>query len=126
MAKFCSTFFQGVEQGTILESCGIADLITTCYGGRNRRCGEAFAKVRSRARGLTTGCQELWNKIEYEMLNGQKLQGTLAAKEVYDLLESRNLLNSFPLFRAIYEIAFAGRPVSSITAGIHHVIVSKL
>jgi glycerol-3-phosphate dehydrogenase (NAD+) len=127
MARFCSTFFQGVQQNTILESCGIADLITTCYGGRNRRCGEEFAKLQSGY--STTDCHELWNDIESKLLNGQKLQGTLAAKEVYALLESRNLLNSFPLFRSIYEIAFVGRPVLSITAGIHVIetsLTSKL
>lgn len=128
MARFCSTFFIGVEQTTILESCGIADLITTCYGGRNRRCGEEFAKLLQSGYS-TTACDDLWNEIEVKMLNSQKLQGTLAAKEVYALLDSRNLLNSFPLFRAIYEIAFAERPVSSITAGIHVMetnLVSKL
>jgi len=53
------------------------------------------------------------------MLDGQKLQGTLAAKEVYALLESRQLLDSFPLFRTIYEIAFNGKPVELITDGIY-------
>lgn len=126
MARFCSTFFQGTQQRTILESCGIADLITTCYGGRNRRCGEEFARLQSE---YSKDCHELWSDIEVKLLNGQKLQGTLAAKEVYALLESRNLLNSYPLFRSIYEIAFVGRPVSSITAGIHAMettLVSKL
>ena len=131
MARFCSTFFQGVQESTILESCGIADLITTCYGGRNRRCGEEFAKLQSghlNGRDMVTK-NEMWNDIEVKLLNGQKLQGTYAAKEVYALLESRNMLSSFPLFRSIYEIAFVGRPVTSITEGIHAIettLVSKL
>ncbi|KAL7429228.1 hypothetical protein ACHAXM_001899 [Skeletonema potamos] len=121
MAKFCSMFFQGVEKSTFLESCGVADLITTCYGGRNRRCAEAFAKRRGTvpATGVDAkSCIKLWSAIESELLNGQKLQGTLTAKEVYNLLNARKLLHEFPLMAAIYEISFEGKPINKIADGI--------
>lgn len=69
--KFAKMFYGGIKDQTFLESCGVADLITTCYGGRNRKCAEAFAKADGRGS---------WERIEAELLNGQKLQGTITAK----------------------------------------------
>lgn len=63
MIKFVDVFYPGSKLATFFESCGVADLITTCYGGRNRKCSEAFVKTGKSIADL-----------EKEMLNGQKLQ----------------------------------------------------
>ncbi|CAF4671011.1 unnamed protein product, partial [Didymodactylos carnosus] len=73
MVKFCEEFFPGHHPQIFLESCGVADLVTTCYGGRTRRVAEAFVKT---GKDIKT--------LEEEMLNGQKLQGPDAAAEVMD------------------------------------------
>ncbi|KAJ8378296.1 hypothetical protein AAFF_G00244310 [Aldrovandia affinis] len=89
-----------VSPTTFLESCGVADLITTCYGGRNRKIAEAFAKT-----GKTI------EELEKEMLNGQKLQGPATAAEVNHILKHKNMVEKFPLFNAVYQICFQGHPV---------------
>lgn len=120
MIKFCRTFFEGCRDDTFLESCGMADLITTCYGGRNRKCAEAFTRKRSTRGGEWSqeNCSDLWNQVEIEILKGQKLQGTLACKEVFMVLESRGILDAFPLMKRIHEISFEGFPVEQIVDGI--------
>lgn len=122
MAKFCHVFFDGVRDSTFTESCGMADLITTCYGGRNRKCAEAYARARleesDTIRHENKQCEAMWQRIESDLLNGQKLQGTLTAKEAHALLEAQNLLNEFPLIEVIYEIAYEGKPVGDISEGI--------
>ncbi|XP_076437484.1 glycerol-3-phosphate dehydrogenase [NAD(+)], cytoplasmic-like [Babylonia areolata] len=93
MVKFCEVFYPGSQQGTFLESCGVADLVTTCYGGRNRRVAEAF---------IRTG--KSIEELEAEMLNGQKLQGPPTAFEVNYMLKNKKMEERFPLFTAIHRI----------------------
>lgn len=75
------------------------------FGGRNRKCAEAFVK---------TG--KPFDVLEKELLNGQKLQGTETAREVHHFLEARGKVDEYPLFKAVYEIAFEHGVVKELTS----------
>lgn len=107
MVAFSKRYFDGVQDDTFFESCGVADLITTCFGGRNRKCAEAFVK---------TG--KPFDEIEAELLNGQKLQGTLTAQEVYTILKRTGAEKDFPFFSTVYKIAFEGADPKNIVGDI--------
>ncbi|XP_052805976.1 glycerol-3-phosphate dehydrogenase [NAD(+)], cytoplasmic-like [Mya arenaria] len=100
MVKFCEVFYHGSTQSTFLESCGVADLVTTCYAGRNRRVAEAFVKSKKSI-----------EQLEGEMLNGQKLQGPPTAEEVNFMLKSKNNEDRFPMFTAVHKICKGELPV---------------
>merc|ERR1711988_1702777 len=106
MIKFCKTFYSGISDQTFLESCGVADLITTCFGGRNSKCADAYAKA---------GKSKSLDEIEAELLGGQKLQGTLTAKEVNHILKMKGLEAEFPFFTTVYKISYEDTPLEAIT-----------
>ena len=89
------------------ESAGIADLITTCYGGRNRKCAEEFVKS-----------GKPFPEIEAKLLNGQKLQGTATAEEVHNFLLARKRVRGYPLFEKVYQIAFEGLAPGELVKGL--------
>eukprot|EP00756_Hemistasia_phaeocysticola_P023116 Hpha_TRINITY_DN15871_c1_g3::TRINITY_DN15871_c1_g3_i1::g.187767::m.187767/K00006/GPD1; glycerol-3-phosphate dehydrogenase (NAD+) len=104
MSRFVRHFFPTSERDTMFESCGVADLITTSVGGRNRKCAEAFARDPSRK----------WSDIEKELLGGQKLQGVSTAIEIMPLINAHRLNKTLPLMRQIYRIAVEGAHPSTL------------
>jgi len=73
----------------------MADLIATCFGGRNRRCGEAFVRTK-----------KPWETIELEELKGQKIAGLPTTKEAYEVIVNSKREKEFPLFVKIHDICF--------------------
>jgi glycerol-3-phosphate dehydrogenase (NAD+) len=109
MIKFVDVFYPGGKLSTFFESCGVADLITTCYGGRNRKVSEAFVRTGKSIK-----------ELEDEMLNGQKLQGPFTAEEVNYMLKNKGMEDKFPLFTAIHKICTGQKPASEFIDCIKH------
>jgi glycerol-3-phosphate dehydrogenase (NAD+) len=92
MVKFGHDFFGETSKAQTYteESCGVADMITSCSGGRNFRCAKLAIE-----KNLSI------DEVEKTELNGQKLQGTLTAKEVNSFLKARGKEADYPLFTAV-------------------------
>lgn len=94
----------------MLHSCGVADLVASAFGGRNRLCAEEFARRAMAFDGCkssgnlethSTQCKPLdsnssnicsWDVIEKELLGGQKLQGLGTCDEVMECLRLKTAL----------------------------------
>ncbi|XP_025885063.1 glycerol-3-phosphate dehydrogenase [NAD(+)] isoform X2 [Solanum lycopersicum] len=111
MKALSKLLFPSVKDNTFFESCGVADLITTCLGGRNRRCADAFAR---------NGGKRSFDELEAEMLQGQKLQGVSTAKEVYEVLSHRGWFELFPLFATVHQICSGRLAPSAIVEYTEH------
>ena len=91
-----------------MENCGIGDIITSCFGGRNRLCAEEFVK-----------CNEEINKmkiIEKKLLNGQKLQGPETCLKVHKILENNCIKEYFPLLVSVYDILYNSQDPSILVS----------
>ncbi|KAM7359492.1 glycerol-3-phosphate dehydrogenase [NAD(+)], cytoplasmic-like [Cochliomyia hominivorax] len=93
MIRFVDVFYPGCKLSTFFESCGLADLLTVCSGGRNRRLAEAF--VRS---------EHTIEDLERDLMGGEKLMGPMAANAVTGMLNHKGLEDKFPLFTTINKI----------------------
>lgn len=104
IVKFVDIFNPGGKLTTFFESCGVPDLIISCFGGRNRKCAEAFVRT---GKSVTT--------IEKEMFNGQRVQGPATAEDVNNMLKIKGMEDKFPLFTAIHKICCGKMAAQDIT-----------
>ncbi|CAF9915496.1 MAG: Glycerol-3-phosphate dehydrogenase [NAD(+)] [Gomphillus americanus] len=96
MVKFGHMFFKGhgIRTETFTEeSAGVADLITSCSGGRNFRCAQMSIQRNVPIK-----------EVERTELNGQSLQGIGTSYEINSFLKAHGKEAEFPLFTAVYEI----------------------
>ncbi|CCH59004.1 hypothetical protein TBLA_0B01610 [Henningerozyma blattae CBS 6284] len=102
--KFGQMFFPESKVETYYkESAGVADLITTCSGGRNVRVAKMMAETGESA-----------EYCEKNLLNGQSAQGIITCKEVYEWLSTCDKLDEYPLFTAVYRIVYEGLPMKNL------------
>lgn len=95
------------KKETFLSSAGVGDLITTCFGGRNRMFGEQLGRLwkddPKAARSVSL------EQLEADLLKGQKVQGAHTSEEVYSVLKAFNLAKEFEVFSSVYEICYKRR-----------------
>ncbi|KAF8679939.1 Glycerol-3-phosphate dehydrogenase [Rhizoctonia solani] len=109
---FCVHFFPEVKAETFLEeSCGVADILTSCISGRNRKVAEDMVKTGK-------GFQQL----EKEELGGQSLQGPQTAEQLHNFLEARSdevrRSGGFPLIENVWKICYQGTPPEKLIEGL--------
>ncbi|CRH02591.1 glycerol-3-phosphate dehydrogenase, putative [Plasmodium relictum] len=102
---FAKTFFNNFNESIFFESCGFADIITSFLGGRNAKCSAEFIKCKQK---------KSWEELENEILKGQKLQGTVTLKYVYQMIREKNLTEKFPLFTVLHKISFENEEPSNL------------
>lgn len=97
------------QEATFFESCGVGDVLTSCYSAsaRHRLCAEAFA---------STHAGRSWAEIEADLLDGQSLADLAALQNLITYLRCKGVASSkYPLFSLVHGIAFEGKSPSEIT-----------
>ncbi|KAG9126760.1 glycerol-3-phosphate dehydrogenase [Ceratobasidium sp. 392] len=112
MKDFSLRFFPSTQAETFFqESCGVADLVTTCISGRNRMIGEEMAKSGK-------GFQEL----EREKLNGQQLEGPQTVDQVHGFMvlhgDEVRKYGGYRLLENVWKICFQGLSPDKVLEGV--------
>lgn len=108
MRRLAKALYPTVRDATFFESCGIADLIATCTGGRNRLVSKAFVEAQQ------AGQPRSFDELEATLLHGQKLQGVLTSQEVQEILRRKGWEQEYPLFTAVNRIICGHQPAAAI------------
>ncbi|KAL6927142.1 hypothetical protein ACO0SA_003432 [Hanseniaspora valbyensis] len=110
ITKFGIKYFPASKMETYyVESAGVADLITTCNGGRNVKVGKRYAELYLQGeRDIDIGA------LEKEVLNGQSAQGVITCVEVHQWLEFKDELSEFPLFSCVYKCLYEKADLTEI------------
>lgn len=83
MSNFTLEFFPDASPETFsAHSAGVADLITTSFGGRNRKCAEAFVKTGKSFEELE---EELLEYVRVAPSSPSLLPGSIADHVGFDL-----------------------------------------
>lgn len=98
MRAFSKALYPTIRDETFFEPCGVADLIATCYGGRNRLVAQEFTRA------AMSGEPRTFEDLEASLLKGQKLQGVLTSNEVQEILKARGWEADYPLFTTVNRI----------------------
>ncbi|ALC41324.1 CG3215 [Drosophila busckii] len=101
--QFVDVFYPGSRMATFFESCGLSDLVTSCYANRNRRLAETFVKT---GRPLS--------ELEYVLVPGHEPLGPVTAELVNIMLKKKGLEDKFPLFTTIYRICAGAYPLARL------------
>ncbi|MEW5301255.1 MAG: hypothetical protein WDW36_004126 [Sanguina aurantia] len=95
MRLLAKALYSSVRDDTFFDCCGVTDLLATCYGGRNRLVAEEWT------RRIQAGNPTSFERLETEMLAGQKLQGVLTSNEVQEILKLKGWEKEYPLFTTV-------------------------
>ncbi|GAW83544.1 glycerol-3-phosphate dehydrogenase [Plasmodium gonderi] len=114
---FGKIFFSYTDVNIFFESCGVADVITSFLGGRNAKCSAEFVKSKPK---------KTWAQLENEILKGQKLQGIVTLKYVYQMIKENNLTNKFPLFTVLHKISFEDEDPNELLKTFMNNVVSPI
>jgi len=105
IGKFIEEFTAG-EAKVILETCGVGDVVLSCYAGRGQALATAFVQA---------GGAKSWEAIEDEIMGGMKIPDWKNVRNVYELLSGTpGALERYPLLTSTYRIAFEGAPAETI------------